>query len=48
MRAIVEAIGAFFGMPVSEGKDRRFRVAVVFTMLAGVAALVWLALAMFR
>jgi hypothetical protein len=41
MRAIIEGVGALFGMPVSDGKPRHFRVTVLVAIVVGFAVLAW-------
>ena len=43
MRALIEGIGALFGMPVSDGKSRRFRITVRIAIVAGLVVMAWLA-----
>lgn len=43
-RAIVEGVGALFGLPVSDGKSRRFRFLVLAVILSSLMAVVALAI----
>ena len=43
MRALIEGIGALFGMPVSEGKARGYRITIVLVMIGALMIAVWLA-----
>ena len=46
MRPVIEAIGALFGMPVSEGKSRPFRLTVLLVIVVALFASAGLVIAL--